>query len=260
MIPGSIHHLPSDALRSLKNCIADEKDGIPSRPILRQILGSDAQPIHEWLVSFRDTYGTARAALEVITAILQGRQHQPTPEALFDLILSGPELKDVPTCETLTTIHHLIHEAKSEILICDYAVYGAESIFVHLRDALTKNPELRVRLILHVFPDPLLKDESALLASFRDDFLRKHWKGGKAPEIYVDPRSLNQDASSRASMHAKCFVGDSSYALITSANLTDAGHRRNIEAGVAVKYPPMVKRLVAYFDGLIEEGILRRVN
>jgi phosphatidylserine/phosphatidylglycerophosphate/cardiolipin synthase-like enzyme len=260
MIPSSILHLSSDALRSLKSYIAEENNEVPSRGILRQILGSEAHAIHDWLVEFRQTYGMFRPALEVVDAILQSRENHPTPESLFDLILSGPELKDVPTCETLPTIHHLIHEAKSEILICDYAVFGAESIFVHLREAISQKPELRVRLILHLFPDTAIKDEKSALTAFRDEFLRKHWKAERSPEIYVDPRSLNSDTSTRASMHAKCFVGDSAYALITSANLTDAGHRRNIEAGVAVKYPPMVKRLIAYFDGLIDEGILRRVN
>jgi len=36
------------------------------------------------------------------------------------------------------------------------------------------------------------------------------------------------------SLHAKCLVIDHDYTLITSANFTDRGQTRNIEAGVAI--------------------------
>lgn len=256
MIPESLFHLPHETLSALHRCIREERTGIPARSVLRQILGSDVQVVHDWLTSFQQSYGNALAAQEVIAGIIQGRGSRYEPESLFDLILSGPEVKDVPTCDTLPTIHHLIHEAKASILICDYAVYGVESIFTHLREALQKTTDLRVRLVMNVFPDQGVMEASDVIADFRDNFLKRHWRAERLPEIYVDPRSLHRDPSCRASMHAKCFVSDDKAALITSANLTDAAHRKNIEAGVIVRYPAMVKRLIAYFNGLIDAGLL----
>ena len=61
-------------------------------------------------------------------------------------------------------------------------------------------------------------------------------------------------------MHAKCIAVDPRVALITSANFTEAAQGRNIEAGVLVRHKPTVRRLVAYFEGLVERGDLRSTN
>lgn len=256
MIPGALIQLPTAALRALSQCITEATGTVPSRTLLRQILGYENHSIHEWLRAFHETYGSLLAAREVIAAILCARETSHAPEALFDLILSGPEVNDVPTCDTLPTIHQLIHDAKMEILICDYAVHGAESIFQHLSEAIQRNSSLRVRLVMHVFADSDSDPSAATLSEFRRTFLSRHWKSSQPPEIFVDPRCIATDRNSRASMHAKCFVSDDSAALITSANLTNAAHRKNIEAGVVVRYSPMVRRLLRYFNALIDEGIL----
>jgi phosphatidylserine/phosphatidylglycerophosphate/cardiolipin synthase-like enzyme len=69
------------------------------------------------------------------------------------------------------------------------------------------------------------------------------------PELLYDPRSLSESWDKRSSLHAKCVVVDRNVALITSANFTEAAQQRNIEAGVIVKYPIFVERLVGYFEG-----------
>ena len=37
---------------------------------------------------------------------------------------------------------------------------------------------------------------------------------------------------------------------LTSANFTEAAHKRNIEAGMVVRYEPLVVRIATYFDAL----------
>jgi len=65
-------------------------------------------------------------------------------------------------------------------------------------------------------------------------------------------RSLLDSRDKLSSLHAKCVVIDRRVALITSANFTEAAQQRNIEAGVIVRYPLFVERLVGYFEGLKE--------
>lgn len=254
MIPKALISCTNYSLKILKRTLEEHSGRIPGKTSLRQILGEDMVEIMPWLKQQKAIHGSVIGALDVIDAIMQTRALSQKPEDLFDLIVSGPEVAEVPTCETLTTIHDLIHLAKKEILICDYAIYGAESIFDQLRVALTSNPSLRVRLILHVFEDN--GGRHGRLKRFADDFLANHWKASVIPELYVDPQNLSTDSSSRTSMHAKCFIADRAQALITSANLTDAAHHKNIEAGIVVRYSPMVDRLTNYFDGLIEGGHL----
>lgn len=259
MVPNELILLTDQSLRVLNRCISENNGQIPPRSVLRQIIGNDEPVVHRWLSAFHRRHGSASATSDVIEAILQVRENVLQPEALFDLILSGPEVADVPTCGTLPTIHHLIHQAESEFLICDYAIFGARSVFQHLSEALDRIPSLRVRLILNVFPKESHGDGGDSFDEFRKEILDHHWLGKRIPEIYVDPRSASRDRATKASMHAKCFVADQTAALVTSANLTDAAHQKNIEAGIVVRYQPMVRRLVQYFNTLIEEGVLRKL-
>jgi len=46
------------------------------------------------------------------------------------------------------------------------------------------------------------------------------------------------------------LLKDRRVALITSANFTEAAQKKNIEAGVLIRYEPFVMRLHNYFEGL----------
>jgi phosphatidylserine/phosphatidylglycerophosphate/cardiolipin synthase-like enzyme len=51
-------------------------------------------------------------------------------------------------------------------------------------------------------------------------------------------------------------IVDRRTALVTSANFTDAAPRKNIEAGVLIRYEPLVTRLSTYFESLRASGQL----
>ena len=68
--------------------------------------------------------------------------------------------------------------------------------------------------------------------------------------MYYDPRALADNTEEKASLHAKCVIVDRRAALVTSANFTEAAHRKNIETGVLIRYEPLVLRLHGYFEGL----------
>src|ERR1044072_7307094 len=71
-----------------------------------------------------------------------------------------------------------------------------------------------------------------------------------------DTVCLSDARDKRSSLHAKCVAIDRRVSLITSANFTEAAQQRNIEAGVIVRYPLFVERLVGYFEGLRASGQL----
>ena len=79
-------------------------------------------------------------------------------------------------------------------------------------------------------------------------------------DLYYDPRALAEDSQQRASLHAKCIIVDRRVALITSANFTEAAQRKNIEAGVLIRYEPFVTRLNSYFEALRDSGRLLRCS
>ncbi len=49
-------------------------------------------------------------------------------------------------------------------------------------------------------------------------------------------------------------------ALVTSANLTEAAHGRNIEAGVLLDDPAFARVLEAQLMGLVDRGYVRRLD
>lgn len=81
--------------------------------------------------------------------------------------------------------------------------------------------------------------------------------GPRVPEVFYDPRSLNESDGSRASLHAKCVVVDGEKAFIGSANFTEAAQLRNIEIGLVAYRPDVAACVERHFDGLIQHGHLR---
>lgn len=71
-----------------------------------------------------------------------------------------------------------------------------------------------------------------------------------------DPRSLDLAWTTSACFHAKCIVADDTRALVTSANLSEAAHERNIEAGLAIRDPHVARALRLQFEALVERVIL----
>jgi hypothetical protein len=67
-------------------------------------------------------------------------------------------------------------------------------------------------------------------------------------------------------IHAKVYVADTSYALVTSANFTDGGATKNFEYGVSVEQPDLVRKITddveayAALGGEVTLGRLRELE
>jgi len=133
----------------------------------------------------------------------------------------------------------------------------AEALLAGLASRMDASPDLAVRIIANV--QRLHKDETpakTLVRAFATRLREKVWPGERFPEVYYFPRSLALDAHEHAVLHAKCVVIDRQLTLLTSANLTEAAHHRNIEAGVLIDDRGLASRVTLQFDRLIEAGEL----
>jgi phosphatidylserine/phosphatidylglycerophosphate/cardiolipin synthase-like enzyme len=88
----------------------------------------------------------------------------------------------------------------------------------------------------------------------------QEWPGGRLPELYYDPRSLDMEAIKRSSLHAKCIVADRRVAFVTSANFTEAAQTRNIEVGALIRDAAFAAQLAGHFDALVEAACLQRLH
>lgn len=61
-----------------------------------------------------------------------------------------------------------------------------------------------------------------------------------------------------ASLHAKCIVIDNARTLVTSANFTNRGHTRNIEAGVLIEDKAFAEELAAQWRLLVVAELVRQ--
>jgi len=90
-------------------------------------------------------------------------------------------------------------------------------------------------------------------------FMQRNWPfEGPRPTFYYDPRTLQ--AKTYASMHAKTLVIDEAKVLIGSANFTNRGQTRNIEAGALLHDETFARALVTQFQSLVDGGHIRSTD
>ena len=180
-----------------------------------------------------------------------------------DLVWSGPEVLTATSRDTAVVVQELFREARESVLIASYALdtgSKAEELFGTLAGRMDAEPDLRVRLFVNIHrkqQDDTV--DAVLLREFADTFQHDLWPGKRLPEIFYDPRSLAIEGKTRACLHAKCIIIDDHRALITSANFTEAAHKRNIEAGTVITDSILARDLRAQFDTLVDRRALQRV-
>lgn len=207
--------------------------------------------------------GLARA-LRLAEAARRAAEAKPAPSLVWsDLDLAGSR-------DTSVVCHELFRAARERVIVSTYNLGhrgrdGAERgnpVLRPLADRMAAVPGLSVRMFINLRRVESMSTASdrAVEASFVAWFRRDLWPWDPLPELYYDPRSLRADGEDSACLHAKCVVVDDARALVTSANLTEAAHGRNIEAGVLLDDPVFARTLRCQFESLIDRGYVRRLN
>lgn len=256
----ALYRLPSASLRALA---ASLREGLLSAGIshyaVQQVSGRHTSDVEACLVALTDEGMQPKHIAVLAESIAGARDDSETPSDLFDLVLSGPDVPGIPTADTRAVVHTLIEEAQSEVLLVGYVIHEGQKIFERLAAKMEPPQNIRVVFCLDIprkYTDTSLSSE--IVRRFVGEFRAKHWPWPALPQLFYDPRSLEQSTERRSSLHAKCVVVDRRVALVTSANFTEAAQLRNIEAGVLVRYQPLVERLAGYFEGLQASGVVIR--
>lgn len=255
----ALHNLSTESLRALAASLRGGPLALGlSRPALAQAVGAQVSAVQATLERLGQQ-GMTPAHLALLIAAMVGERERATdPPLLFDLVLSGPEVPGMPTADTAAAVQTLIESAGEEAVLVGYTVHNGKRMFRRLAERMDAVPSLRVTFCLDIARKPTDTSlSSEIVRRFAADFVKKHWPGNRLPEVFYDPRALAAKWEDRASLHAKCVIVDRSAAMVTSANFTEAAHRKNIEAGVLIRYPPFVARLSDYFLALRSSGQLQ---
>ncbi|MHB1424677.1 MAG: DISARM system phospholipase D-like protein DrmC [Gemmataceae bacterium] len=197
----------------------------------------------------------------LLELIVRTRRHQLQETNLVDLVGTGPEVPGAAIRDTGVVVRELFGRAEEEVLVAGFAVYQGREIFKRLAERMNERPSLRILFFLDVHrPLADVSPAEEVIRRFAQRFQMHDWPGGRLPELYYDPRSLDLEASKRSSLHAKCVLVDRKVALVTSANFTEAAQTRSIEVGALIHCGRFVSRLAGHFLALIEAGFLKALE
>ncbi|WP_437329968.1 phospholipase D-like domain-containing protein [Sorangium sp. So ce381] len=212
----------------------------------------------------------------VVDVVLAERRHRKA--ARLTLVWTGDDPGVSHSRHTRVLLPELFERARQHVLVAGYSIdHGAElfaslhrgmvdhgvtaDLFVDV-DQLAKRLEQAARGAGQSWPlvsAPLVaaKGNVARGQAVVALFFRLMWPfGDPRPVVYFDPRTA--DRQSAVSLHAKCVVIDHEYTLITSANFTDRGQTRNLEAGVAIEDQGFAASLERQWLNLVDAGVVVR--
>lgn len=252
--------VPDRALRTLASSLQDGalRHGLSMHGVSAAV-GSAAATLAPMLTGLADAGWSPLQLALVIEAHLAGRAAGAAGSVGHgsELVLSGPEVAELPSRDTAAVFRLLLQDAVKEILVTGYAVHGGSELFAEAAARLDADPSLSMTLVVDFRRGHDTTATSILARRLTEEFWKRHWpKATRRPKLLYDPRGLDPDPKCRAAMHAKVVVIDRKTAFISSANLTERAQERNIEVGVLLRDESVASDLASYFEGLERDGVL----
>lgn len=249
--------------RSLRTLAASLRDGALRHGLslhgVTAAVGPPAAALAPILTRHADAGWSPLQLALVVEAHLAGRAVGAAASAGHEseLVLSGPEVAELPSRDTAAVFRLLLQAATREILVTGYAVHAGSELFAEAAERLDADASLSMTLVVDFRRGHDTTATSILARRLTEDFWKRHWpKSARRPRLLYDPRGLDSDPKRRAAMHAKVVVIDRKTAFISSANLTERAQERNIEVGVLLRDEPIANGLATYFEGLRRDGVL----
>lgn len=209
------------------------------------------------LEDLRLKLGSEAALASICRLIVAERAAAMARAPRVELVWTGPERIGASTRDTKIVVAELFARARRSVLVSSYSLGSGATLFAPLAARMAEVPSLRVRMFFDItvgydpYAAPLTRAEYE--ARFMQRFLGSHWKWSPTPEVFHDPRTVDD---AKISLHAKCIVIDDEIALVTSANTSVAAQEENIEAGVLVEDRLFALALGKQFDDLVRAGLL----
>ena len=187
------------------------------------------------------------AALAYLTGLTAGYA-QRASEITIETVWSGPVSHHVPVRATAAVLGELVGEARDELLLMTYSARPHPPLTDALQAAIGRCVTVRVVIeTLQGAGSALSGDEPYQAFTGLDGIELWHWPTARRCEP-------------GAKMHAKLAVADRRILLITSANLTQSGVAKNIEAGLLIRGGAAPVRASEHVDALRASGDLIRLT
>jgi hypothetical protein len=193
---------------------------------------------------------TARALLEVVLA---ERVHRPPPH--LELVWTGPQAMGTHARDTGVVVRRLFERATASVIIGGFRFDQGEHLFRPLHERMRDGLHVAMFVDIEGHADTPSAGR-AFAENAIDRLISENWPFGPPyPLIYYDPRSAIAGPP-WVSLHAKCIVVDDRVAFITSANFTERGQTRNLEAGVCIEDRDFAEQLGAQWRTLVTQNLV----
>jgi cardiolipin synthase C len=164
-----------------------------------------------------------------------------------EVVVTGPASPSVPVRLTSSVISGFIHDCRKSLLVVSFAAFGVAEVVTELHQAAERG--VRIDLVLESAEADGGTLHGAVSASVAFEAIRRDvtfwtWPAKRRPMV----------GASRAALHAKLIAADERVALLGSANLTDKALAHNLELGVLIHDPDVVRRIVRHFQSLMKPG------
>jgi len=232
-----LRSLGPDALRAV---VEHAAAAWPREAILRAIPG--AEPLLDALS------GLDRSAALAYLAGLAAGYAQRAGEVSVETVWSGPASHHVPVRATAVVLADIVGQAQHELLLMTYSAKPHQILTESLCAAIARG------VAVSVVVETLQGAGSALSG----DEPYRAFTGITGIELWHWPISRRTEPG--AKMHAKLAVADRRTLLVSSANLTQAGVAKNIEAGLLIRGGTAPLRAAEHVDALRASGDLTRLT
>jgi phosphatidylserine/phosphatidylglycerophosphate/cardiolipin synthase-like enzyme len=240
-------------LKSLLRLIRSDRLTVPLEKT--GLLAANLSSVVDALPTFE---GLSRTGLDrLLSATIAEREARRGPE--LELVWTGPEAKASTTRDTYVVVHQLFEQAQHSVLVAGYAFDHGKDILEPLYRAM-KERGVTAEMYLDLRERAEASDQIDAFARQKvEEFLRYNWPfGSPVPTIHYNRAALHPKA--QTSTHAKCVVVDRKKVLITSANFTNRGQTRNIEAGLLVHDQSTAEQLINQWRSLLTNGGFERYD
>lgn len=170
------------------------------------------------------------------------------------LVWTGPAEDSIGLRDTRSVLLDMIGRAETSVVLTTYVLAGGADVLAGLAARLRERPSLAIEFYVDVSRE-VGPTHAQRAAAFLGRFRSIYWPQDLTlPEIFHLPPP---ETGRAVVLHAKVAVVDGRFALVTSANLTDAAQERNIEAGVLLDHAVIAQALVARFRQLRAAGVIQ---
>jgi phosphatidylserine/phosphatidylglycerophosphate/cardiolipin synthase-like enzyme len=240
-------------LEALLACVGR---GVLGCPMTEQGLKANGFAGHSAVIVAALAGADVAGAAAALRAVIAERQHRKPP--LLDLVWTGPETSLSNTRDTAVVVRQLFASARRTVLVAGYAFDNGAELLRPLHEGMVQHG---VAATLFVEIEGHTTDASRVHAYATekiDKLFFANWPfSGPRPDVYYDPRTAIAGPP-WASLHAKVVVVDSRYTLLGSANFTQRGQERNIEAGVLIEDEGFAERMAAQWQRLVSANLVQR--